>query len=144
MEPFYVDEDAAKRSEAYAGKNLGEIMDIERKVFAEKRPEIDKAHDEHVKSRSRMLTVQKLIDWLKTQDPDACILAYEPNSEAYIEQFPELPNSDVLNVADAKRRMAEHLKHWYRGTENAEERIKQDIERDFRYAEDNDVIIKFC
>lgn len=144
MEPFYVDKDAEKRQEGYVGKNMGEIIDLERKVFEEKQPEIDKAHDEHVKSRSRMLTVQKLIDYLKTQDLDACILAYEPNSEAYIEQFPELPSRDIESVADAKKRAAKDLKHWYRGTENAEERIKQDIERDFRYAEDRDVIIRFC
>ena len=58
MEKFYEDKGAAERFNAnYKGKNMGEIMDIEQKLFDEKRPEIDKAHDKWLKNRSRMLTV---------------------------------------------------------------------------------------
>ena len=145
MNPFYIDEDAIKRQEGYIGKTMAEITKLERKVFDEKRPEIDAAHSKYVEEgRSKMLTVQKLIDYLKTQDPNACILAYEPNSDAYIEQFPDLPSPDVESVAEAKKRLESDLNSWYKDSENAEEKIKRDLEIVFRYAKDNDVIIRFC
>ena len=144
MEPFYKDEDSVKRQEEYADKTMGEIMELEKKDFDKRRHEIDAAHEKYADSRSKMLTVQKLIDYLKTQDPNACILAYEPNSDAYIEQLPNLPSPDVEDVASAKKRLESDLKQWYRNTENAEEKIKMDLDTVFRYAKDNDVIIRFC
>lgn len=145
MSPFYIDENAVKRQEEYVGKTMAEITKLEKKVFDEKRPEIDASHSKYVEEgRSKMLTVQKLIDYLKTQDPNACILAYEPNSDAYIEQLPELPNPDVENVAEAKKRLESNLRYWYKDSENSEEKIKQDLDIVFRYAKDNDVIIRFC
>lgn len=145
MSPFYIDENTVKRQEEYVGKTMAEITKLEKKVFDEKRPEIDASHSKYVEEgRSKMLTVQKLIDYLKTQDPNACILAYEPNSDAYIEQLPELPSPDVENVAEAKKRLESNLRSWYKDSENSEEKIKQELEIVFRYAKDNDVIIRFC
>lgn len=144
MSPFYIDEDAVKRQEEYVGKTMGEIMELEKKDFDKRQPEIDAAHEKYADDRSKMLTVQKLIDYLKTQDPNACILAYEPNSDAYIEQLPELPSPDVESVAEAKKRLESNLRSWYKDSENAEEKIKRDLETVFRYAKDNDVIIRFC
>ena len=109
MHKFYEDKEAAARSEEYIGKSMGEIMEAEKKVLADKLPQIDGAHDSFMHDRTRMLTVQKLIDYLKTQDPNACILAYEQNSDAYIEQLPDLPSHDILTVAEAKKIMREDL-----------------------------------
>lgn len=144
MSPFYIDEDAVKRQEEYVDKTMGEIMELENEDFDKRRLEIDAAHEKYADSRSKMLTVQKLIDYLKTQDPNACILAYEPNSDAYIEQLPELPSPDVENVVEAKKRLENNLRSWYKDSKNAEEKIKRDLETVFRYAKDNDVIIRFC
>lgn len=144
MIPFYKDEDAIERHEGYNDKTMAEIIELEKKDFDKRRPEIDVAHEKYTDSRSKMLTVQKLIDYLKTQDPDACILAYEPNSDAYIEQLPNLPSPDIENVVDAKKRLESNLRSWYKDTKNAEEKIKRDLETVFRYAKDNDVIIRFC
>lgn len=144
MNTFYKDEDAHERMNSYIGKNMNEIHELELKHFNDIKPIIDSKHDDFIKdSRKSMLTVQRLIDYLKTQDPNACILAYEPNSDAYIEQFPTLPSPDVLNVADAKKQMQEDLKSWYRNIPDAEQKIKDDMDRVFRYAEDTDVIIRF-
>lgn len=144
MEKFYEDKDAAERYNSnYKGKSMGEIMEIEKKLFDDKRPEIDEAHKKWLESRKGMLTVQRLIDFLKTQDPEGCILAYEPNSDAYIEQFPTLPSPDVLNVAMAKEKMREDLKSWYKNTPDAEQKIERDMSTVFRYATDKDVIIRF-
>lgn len=147
MERFYEDKDVAERyNKNYKGKSMSEIMEIEKKLFDEKRSEIDAAHEKWLEnSRKGMLTVQRLIDFLKTQDPNACILAYESNSDAYIEQLPTLPSPDILNVAMAKKQMHDDLKSWYykEDTEDADKKIEHDISTVFRYAKDNDVIIRF-
>lgn len=102
-------------------------------------------HSKFIKhDRTRMLTVQKLIDYLKTQDPNACILAYEHNSFAYIEQMPELPNPDICTVAEDKKNLEDNLRSWHKDDPDADMKIKKDIEMTYRYAKDNDVIIKFC
>ena len=143
MHKFYEDKEAAARAEEYTRKSMREIMESEKNVFEKNRSQIDAAHDGFVSDRTKMLTVQKLIDYLKTQDPNACILAYERNSDAYIEQLPDLPNFDILIVAEAKKIMREDLESWYRDIPNASDKIENDLSTVFRYAEDNDVIIKF-
>ena len=143
MHKFYEDKDAAERAEGYIGKCMREILDAEKKVFEENRPQIDAAHDGFVHDRTRMLTVQKLIDYLKTQDPNACILAYEQNSDAYIEQLPDLPSPDILTVAEAKKIMREDLQSWYKDVSDAQVKIENDLSTVFRYAEDNDIVIRF-
>jgi len=143
MDTFYKDENAVERTKSYVGMNMGEITKLEQEDFEKRKPEIDAAHEKWIKSRKGMLTVQRMIDFLKTQDPDACILAYEPNSDAYIEQFPTLPSPDVMNVKMAKEQMKEDLKSWYRDTPNADKKIEREISTVFRYAQDNDVIIRF-
>ena len=40
--------------------------------------------------------------------------------------------------------MRESLENWYKNSPGAEMKIKKEIEQTFRYAKDNDVIIKFC
>ena len=143
MDTFYKDEKAFERSKSYVGKNMAEITELEQEDFEKRKPEIDEAHEKWIESRKGMLTVQRLIDFLKTQDPDACILAYEPNSDAYIEQFPSLPSPDILNVKMAKEQMKEDLKSWYKHTTDADKKIERDMSTIFRYAQDNDVIIRF-
>lgn len=103
------------------------------------------------KDRSKtMLTVESLITWLQTQDPKACILAFEPNSNAYTEQFREIPNQYISTVKDAKVREREFLKSWFRGTDpkekgfsSMEELVNAEMNEVFRYAQDSDVIINF-
>ena len=143
MHKFYEDKEAAARAEEYIGKSMGEIMEAEKKVLADKLPQIDGAHDSFMHDRTRMLTVQKLIDYLKTQDPNACILSYEQNSDAYIEQLPGLPSPDILTVAEAKKNMRKDLQSWYKDMSDAQVKIENDLSTVFRYAEDNDIIIRF-
>lgn len=143
MHKFYEDKEAAARAEEYIRKSMGEIMESEKNVFEKNRSQIDAAHDGFVSDRTKMLTVQKLIDYLKTQDPNACILAYEQNSDAYIEQLPGLPSPDILTVAEAKKIMREDLQSWYKDVSDAQVKIENDLSTIFRYAEDNDIIIRF-
>lgn len=145
MKTFYKDNRSVDEiNVAYAGKRIDEMQELEKKRFDEERPKIDSKHDAFIEEgRCSMLTVQKLVDFLKTQDPNACILAYEPNSDAYIEQLPSLPSPDICNVAMAKKEMEESLRSWYKGCEDAERKIADEISTVFRYANDRDVVIRF-
>lgn len=145
MNAFFIDDCSIDEiSASYVGKTMSEIMKLEKERFDSMKDEIDSKHNDFIKEgRSNMLTVQRLIDYLKTQDPNACILAYEPNSDAYIEQFPSLPSPDVLDVTMAKKQMRDDLRCWYKDTEDAEQKIERDVSTVFRYANDNDVIIRF-
>lgn len=146
MKPFYKDQRTLDEiNSTYSGKTLFEIQKLEKERFAGVVDEIDSKHEEYVNdNRKNMLTVQKLIDYLKTQDPDACILAYEQNSDAYIEQLSELPSYDIQTVAEAKKHMEEDLKQLYRGMPNANLIASNEVSTVFRYAKDNDVIIQFA
>lgn len=90
-----------------------------------------------------MLTVRKLIEYLKTQDPDANILAYEPNSRAYIEQFPDLPNLQICTVAEDKVREETFARGWFRGDLDLEKKVKDHLEETYRYAKDTDIVLNF-
>ena len=119
----------------YSGKNMNEIMELENARKDSIRDDIDEKHETFIKhDRTKMLTVQKLIDYLKTQDPNACILAYEENSFAYIEQWPVLPNTDICTVAEDKIRMKKDLENWYKGSSGSDIEIKKELDRTYRYA----------
>ncbi len=145
MEKFYEDpRTIAEINEKYAGKSMMEIMDAENARHAEISAYVDGEHDKFLKDgRSRMLTVQKLIDYLKTQDPNACILAYENNAFAYIEVPGKLPSNSICTVAEDKKAYEDDLRNFYKSTLDADSKIKQEIELTYRYANDNDIIIRF-
>lgn len=89
-----------------------------------------------------MLTVQDLIDYLKTQNPRACVVGYEMNSRGYIEYPKELPNMYVCTVKEDKRRSRRHIKGWYRheSPEQIKRKVKQHMKEMYRYVEDDDII----
>ena len=146
MERFFID-DARSIDDinaTYSGKTMAEISEHEDARKEALRDEIDAKHEEFLKmDRTKMLTVQKLIDYLKKQDPNACVLAYEQNSFAYIEQLPKLPSSDICTVAEDKKNMEESLRSWYKNDPEIDSKIKKEIDMTYRYAKDTDVIIRF-
>lgn len=145
MKKFYKDSMTAEEyNEKYKGKFMSEIAELEKKRFDENRSEIDRKHEDFVEeSRQRMLTVGKLVKWLQEQDQNACILAYEPNSDAYIEQLDDLPNCDICTVAKAKKDMKDNLLNWYKDMPDKDAKAERDINTVFRYAKDADVILNF-
>lgn len=103
--------------------------------------ELEKYMREH---RSEdMLTVKDLIAYLKKQNPNACILGYESNSSAYIEQSKVLKHT-VLTVKEDKVRVKADLENWYRHDPEdvRNQKVKRDMDEMYRYSEDDDVIIK--
>jgi len=128
-------------NEKYSGKSLGEI-ETEIKENRRKNPEmISKSIQSR---RTKMLTVRKLIDYLKTQNPDACVMGYEPNSFGFIEQLPDLPNKSICTVKEDRERERQFLLgQWYRNSADAEKKCEDDIAETYRYCNDDDVIIRF-
>lgn len=105
--------------------------------------ELEKYQKEH---RSEdMLTVADMIDWLKKQNPKACILGFEPNSNAWIEQFKDLPSMSIRTVKQEKESEREHLQQWYRHDPEdvRNKKIEEEMKTVFRYAEDDDIVIRF-
>lgn len=144
MEKFYKDErDPVQVNAEYIGKSMAEIMESEAEKFDKKLPEIDGKHAIFAQDRTRMLTVKKLIDWLSKQNPNACVLAWEPNSQAYIEQLPDIPSCDICTVAEMKKQTRHNLESWYRHSKDAEQKIQKDMDLMFRYAKDDDIVINF-
>ena len=129
---------------SYAGKTLYEISLAEEARFDSIRPEIDKKHAEFASDRRRMLTVKKLIDWLSTQNPDAYVLAYEPNSDAYIEQLAEIPDDCICTVAQKKQICRRSLENWYKDSKDSEQKVQKNLEQMFRYAAEDDIVIDFA
>ena len=130
MNRFFVDDSRSidDINAAYSGKTMAEISELEDARKEALRDEIDAKHEEFLKmDRTQMLTVQKLIDYLKKQDPNACVLAYEQNSFAYIEQLPELPSHDICTVAEDKKNMEESLRSWYKNDSEVDIKIKKEI-----------------
>lgn len=104
--------------------------------------ELEKYMREH--RSDDMLTVQDLIDYLKTQNPRACILGYEQNSFAYIEQSKKLPNNLVLTVKEDKKRVKKDLENWYRADppDVRKKKVREQMKEMYRYSENDDVILK--
>lgn len=82
-----------------------------------------------------MLTVKDLISYLQKQDPDALVVAYEPNSYAYISQDKELPNDCIQTVKDDKIKERESLEIFYKNLDDKErqEKVENDMKEQYRY-----------
>ena len=92
------------------------------------------------KDRSSMLTVGKLMDYLKTCNPDACVVGYEINANAYTEQLPELPNVSICTVEEDKKREFERLNRLFGSDEYV---VENQMEELYRYVKDDDIIVRF-
>ena len=92
-----------------------------------------------------MLTVQDLIDWLQKQNPKACVLGFEPNSNAWIEQHKKLPSISIKTVREAKEQERKSMNSWYRHDPDdvRQQKVEAHMKEVFRYAEDDDVVIRF-
>ena len=97
-------------------------------------------NNEEIVLSEDMLTVQKLIDYLKKQDPNAYILSYEPNSNALTHNLGNLPNIQICTVAEDKIYHEKNLQSFYRCCDNKEEKIKEDMNEMYRYSNENDIV----
>lgn len=91
----------------------------------------------------KVLRVEDLLKFLQKCRPDAKVLAYELNSNAYVSQPGPLPNLHVNTVAEWKKAERRSLEGWFKGSVDAEEKVNKEMTELFRYASDDDVIIGF-
>lgn len=97
----------------------------------------------HDTRSENMLTVKDLIEYLKTQDPNACVVYTENNSNAWCELPKELPNQYIHTIEEDKKSEKEWLEHWFKNTENKDAQINEQMEELYRYSEDKDICLKF-
>jgi hypothetical protein len=55
-----------------------------------------------------------------------------------------LPNIQICTVAEDKIYHEKNLQSFYRGSDNKEEKIKEDMNEMYRYSNDNDIVFNLC
>ena len=74
------DESLMKCNIENCGKTLAQMQDEALEKKKAEQPALDDEHSKKVNDRTSMLTVGKLVEYLKAQDQNACILGYEDGS----------------------------------------------------------------
>ena len=73
------------------------------------------------------------------------MLGFEPNSNAWIEQHKKLPSISIKTVREEKEQERESMNSWYRHDPDdvRQQKVEAHMKEVFRYAEDDDVVIRF-
>ena len=90
----------------------------------------------------QMLTVKELMEYLSKCNPDANIVAFEMNSNAYVQQLSGLPNQYVCTVAEDKANERTYATGWYKGVNNVEKKVEEHMAEVYRYVKDDDIVIR--
>ena len=86
----------------------------------------------------RLFTVRDAIAWLSKQNPDAGLMYFEINSNAWCDMSPDM----FCTVAEEKLRERAAQTEWYRGDENIEKKVEEGMKEVFRYVKDDDICIR--
>lgn len=97
-----------------------------------KNKSLHKMVDNHV------FTVRDAIEWLSKQDPNAGLMYFEINSNAWCDMAPHM----FCTVADEKKREYVLQKNWHKDLKNAEEQIEIEMKEIFRYVKDTDICVR--
>lgn len=88
--------------------------------------------------KDRLFTVRDAIAWLSKQNPDAGLMYFEINSNAWCDMSPDM----FCTVAEEKLRERAAQTEWYRGDENIEKKVEEGMKEVFRYVKDDDICIR--
>lgn len=99
---------------------------------------LSKEEFERAFAEDRLFTVREAIAWLSKQNPDAGLMYFETNSNAWCDMSPDM----FRTVAEEKPRELSILKTIHRGEANAEEEIEKDMKEVFRYVKDEDICVR--
>ena len=88
--------------------------------------------------RDRLFTVRDAIAWLSKQNPDAGLMYFEINSNAWCDMSPDM----FCTVAEEKPRERATQMRWHRGEKDIEKKIDEDMKEIFRYVEDDDICVR--
>ena len=86
----------------------------------------------------RLFTVRDAMAWLSKQNPDAGLMYFEINSNAWCDMSPKM----FCTVAEEKLRERAAQTEWYRGDENIEKKVEEGMKEVFRYVKDDDICIR--
>ena len=86
----------------------------------------------------RLFTVRDAMAWLSKQNPDAGLMYFEINSNAWCDMSPNM----FCTVAEEKLRERAVQTEWYRGDENIEKKVEEGMKEVFRYVKDDDICIR--
>ena len=86
----------------------------------------------------RLFTVRDAMAWLSKQNPDAGLIYFEINSNAWCDMSPDM----FCTVAEEKLRERAVQTEWYRGDENIEKKVEEGMKEVFRYVKDDDICIR--
>ena len=88
--------------------------------------------------KDRLFTVRDAIAWLSKQNPNAGLMYFEINSNAWWEPSPDM----FCTVAEEKPRERAAQMSWYRGKEDIEKKVDKGMKEVFRYVEDDDICVR--
>ena len=88
--------------------------------------------------KDRLFTVRDAITWLSKQNPDAGLMYFEINSNAWCDMSPDM----FCTVAEEKPRERAAQKRWHRGEEDIEKKVDKGMKEVFRYVEDDDICVR--
>lgn len=86
----------------------------------------------------RLFTVRDAMVWLSKQNPDAGLMYFEINSNAWCDMSPNM----FCTVAEEKLRERAVQTERYRGDENIEKKVEEGMKEVFRYVKDDDICIR--
>ena len=86
----------------------------------------------------RLFTVRDAIAWLSKQNPNAGLMYFETNSNAWCDMSPDM----FCTVAEEKPRERAVQMGWYRGEEDIEKKIDEGMKEVFRYVKDDDICVR--
>lgn len=100
--------------------------------------------EEQAHIKSHMLTVGKLIKWLKNFPEDTLVYAVEGNTGDW-QELPSIEtkggNGYFSSLARCKKKAKEHLNHWYKNSAGGKKKVKETLDHMFQYTYDNGVMI---
>ena len=89
-------------------------------------------------AEDRLFTVRDAIAWLSKQNPDAGLMYFEENSNAWCDMSPDM----FCTVADERPREIAAQRSWHRGEDDAEKKVEEGVKEVFRYVKDDDVCVR--
>ena len=89
-------------------------------------------------AEDRLFTVRDAIAWLSKQNPDAGLMYFEVNSNAWCDMSPDM----FCTVADERTREIAAQRSWHQGEDDVEKKVEEGVKEVFRYVKDDDVCVR--
>ena len=109
-----------------------------------KHPYFKSAEEEYQWRLKTMMTIGKLIDYLKTLDPNGFVYRMEMNTGDWQEIPDDIPSLYIATVKDAKKQDRRHLRNVYKSSYKTkaelEKKVRSEMRSIYKYTEDNGIV----